>query len=144
MSKNNLGCEVTNNSQVKALRSKAVEKSLQLYLLFCGFLIFVTGTVPIAGAADQPYAAKLENKCTAQEHPSGRCIDWGIYVTITSLVDELKVSNLVVNRGRCDALFVKFPLVILYGDQFTFRALCRPIELKVFSNHGDVTVAWQP
>lgn len=65
-----------------------------------------------------------------------------INIDVISKVNNVKISNIIVNRGNCktNALNTKFPLHLKFGEQYkgTYQS-CNAIEVEVITDHGNWT-----
>lgn len=63
-------------------------------------------------------------------------------IYITSKVNNLQISNIIVNRGNCksNALNGKFPVHLKFGEQYKgFYQSCNAIEIEIFTDQGSWT-----
>jgi len=63
-------------------------------------------------------------------------------VEITSVVDTVKIKNVIGNNGNCLMTSIRqreYPKVIKYGEKTIagFTAKCNLLKIKVITDHGD-------
>jgi hypothetical protein len=68
------------------------------------------------------------------------------FIDVTITVDSLEIDGISVNRGNCSwygLQVASLPVIAKFGQSFTIRTNCSPLELLISSKGGNgVIVRW--
>ena len=101
--------------------------------------VWIWGAMVVLGAV---ISGPVGDEMTADAEPM-HVVKEGSSLYVTSLIDELTISNVTVNHGQCQ-LYIGNAAPIKMGEarQINVVNLCNPIEAIFESDHGTWTYNW--